>query len=67
LIPEAVVVDFIFELIRKGFAYKSDDGSIYFSIEKFKNYGKLAGIKKNDLKKDWSTHFGQRNCGFQNR
>ncbi len=48
------IVDFIFELIRKGFAYKSDDGSIYFSIEKFKNYGKLAGIKKTDLKKDAS-------------
>ena len=44
------IVDYIFELIRKGFAYKSDDGSIYFSIDKFKNYGKLAGINKKELK-----------------
>lgn len=44
------IVDFIFELMRKGFAYKSDDGSIYFNIVKFKDYGKLSGIKKSELK-----------------
>lgn len=43
------IVDFIFELMRKGFAYKSDDGSIYFNIAKFKDYGKLSGIKKSEL------------------
>jgi len=45
-IPE--MVELIHKLIDKGFAYKGDDGSIYFSIKKFKNYGKLSGI---DLKK----------------
>jgi cysteinyl-tRNA synthetase len=37
-------------LLDKGFAYKSDDGSIYFSISKFPNYGKLSGLKLGELK-----------------
>lgn len=36
------------KLIDKGIAYKSDDG-IYYSIKKFKNYGKLAHIKLGEL------------------
>ncbi len=44
------IVDFIYELIRKGYAYKSEDGSVYFSIAKFKNYGQLAQLDKRDLK-----------------
>jgi cysteinyl-tRNA synthetase len=44
------IVDFIYELIRKGYAYKSDDGSVYFSIAKFKDYGKLAQLDKRELK-----------------
>ena len=31
--------------MKKGYAYKSDDG-IYFSVGKFKNYGKLARLSK---------------------
>ena len=31
-------------LFEKGYAYKSEDGSVYFSIAKFKDYGKLARI-----------------------
>lgn len=37
-------------LLEKGFAYKADDNSIYFSIKKFKEYGKLSGMKAEDLK-----------------
>jgi len=44
------IVDYIYELIRKGYAYKSDDGSVYFSVAKFKDYGKLSGISDNELK-----------------
>ncbi|MDH5719282.1 MAG: cysteine--tRNA ligase [Spirochaetia bacterium] len=36
-------------LSEKGFAYKKE-GSIYFSIEKFKNYGRLSGIDLNSVK-----------------
>ncbi|MEM3877578.1 MAG: cysteine--tRNA ligase, partial [Candidatus Woesearchaeota archaeon] len=42
------------ELIRKlyknGYAYRAEDGSTYYSIAKFKDYGKLSGIKKEELK-----------------
>ncbi len=37
-------------LIDKGFAYKGKDGCIYYSISKFKEYGKLAHIKTKELK-----------------
>jgi len=36
-------------LIEKGYAYKTDDG-IYFSIKKFKEYGKLAKLNFAKLK-----------------
>ncbi|MDD3083644.1 MAG: cysteine--tRNA ligase [Candidatus ainarchaeum sp.] len=53
--PEATehikeMIELIKELLKKGFAYKSEDNSIYFSIKKFNNYGKLAGINVNKLK-----------------
>jgi cysteinyl-tRNA synthetase len=38
---------FIAELVKKGFAYRADDGSYYFRISKFPGYGKLS-------KKDFS-------------
>jgi cysteinyl-tRNA synthetase len=42
-------LDFIVELINKGYAYKADDGSTYFSIEKYQkdfgDYGVLVGEK----------------------
>ena len=33
-------------LFEKGYAYKSEDGSVYFSINKFKDYGQLAKIDR---------------------
>lgn len=38
------MIEIIQKLLDKGFAYKSDDGSVYFSIKKFKDYGKLSGV-----------------------
>jgi len=43
------MVALIKDLLKKGIAYKTDDG-IYFSIKKFKNYGKLSKIKTKELK-----------------
>ena len=37
-------------LMAKGFAYKGEDGSIYFSVCKFPDYGKLSHIKVDELK-----------------
>src|SRR5208282_2041482 len=36
------MADFIAELAKKGFAYRTEDGSYYFSIAKFPEYGKLS-------------------------
>lgn len=44
------MVSLIKELLKKGYAYKTDDG-IYFKISKFKDYGKLANLKLDELKK----------------
>lgn len=53
--PEATqyinhMIDFIEKLLTKGFAYKSEDNSIYFSIEKSKKYGRLSHMKQEELK-----------------
>ncbi len=49
------IKDFIKQLIADGFAYKTEDGSTYFSIqkyqEKFGDYGALMGEKFMDGKK----------------
>ena len=47
-IPEMIAL--IRTLLEKGFAYVSDDGSIYFSIAKFKDYGKLAHLDMSGLR-----------------
>jgi cysteinyl-tRNA synthetase len=39
-IPE--MADFIARLVEKGFAYRTEDGSYYFRIAKFPEYGKLS-------------------------
>jgi len=39
-IPE--MADFVAKLVEKGVAYRTDDGSYYFRIAKFPQYGKLS-------------------------
>jgi len=41
-VPEMISI--IETLFEKGYAYQSDDGSVYYSIDKFKEYGKLAHL-----------------------
>ena len=36
------MADFIAQLVEKGFAYRAEDGSYYFRIAKFPEYGKLS-------------------------
>lgn len=48
------MIDLIQKLINKRYAYKADDGSVYYKISNFKNYGKFARLQKNQLKKDAS-------------
>ncbi|MCD6476649.1 MAG: cysteine--tRNA ligase, partial [Candidatus Aenigmarchaeota archaeon] len=44
------MVSVIQTLLEKGYAYHGEDGSIYFSIKKFPDYGKLAGLDLDKLK-----------------
>ncbi len=44
------MIDLIKKLIDKGLAYKASDGSTYYDVSKFKDYGKLSGIKVENLK-----------------
>ncbi|MDG6985173.1 MAG: cysteine--tRNA ligase [Nitrososphaerota archaeon] len=37
-------------LREKGFAYSAPDGSVYFAVSKFKDYGALSGVKLDSLK-----------------
>lgn len=46
-VPE--MVEMVKGLLKKGYAYEKD-GSIYFSIAKFPNYGRLSKIKLSELK-----------------
>jgi cysteinyl-tRNA synthetase len=47
-IPEMVTL--IKTLLSKGVAYRGEDGSIYFSVCKFPEYGKLSHLKVGELK-----------------
>ncbi|MBS7616807.1 cysteine--tRNA ligase [Candidatus Bathyarchaeota archaeon] len=47
-IPE--MVSLVKRLMEKGYAYRGEDGSIYYDISKFKNYGKLSKLKIEELK-----------------
>jgi cysteinyl-tRNA synthetase len=52
--PEATahidaMVEMIKQLLERGYAYESD-GSVYYRIDRFENYGKLANFDPGDLK-----------------
>lgn len=44
------MVEMIKDMMAKGHAYKADDGSIYFSIKTWDDYGKFARIEVEDLR-----------------
>ena len=43
------MIDMIQTLIDKGYAYPVADGTVYFRVKKFKEYGKLSHKNLNDL------------------
>lgn len=46
-IPE--MIELIETLFEKGYAYQSEDGSVYYSIDKFEGYGKLAHLDRDGM------------------
>ncbi len=47
-IPEMISI--IETLFEKGYAYQSEDGSVYYSIDKFAEYGKLARLDREGMR-----------------
>ncbi|OYT48393.1 MAG: cysteine--tRNA ligase [Desulfurococcales archaeon ex4484_42] len=45
------IIEFIEELIEKGYAYVAPSGSVYFDVDKYDDYGRLSGRLKKEL---WS-------------
>jgi cysteinyl-tRNA synthetase len=43
------MIRLIERLFEKGYAYQSDDGSVYYSIDKFPGYGKLARLNRDGM------------------
>ena len=43
------IIDFVSKLIEKGYAYPTEKGDVYYSVKKFKDYGKLSNINTDDL------------------
>jgi len=47
-VPEMIAL--IRRLEERGFAYRSEDGSVYFNIERFPAYGRLVRLDRSGLK-----------------
>ena len=43
------IIEFVKSLIEKGYAYSTEYGDVYYIVRKFKDYGKLSGIKIDEL------------------
>jgi cysteinyl-tRNA synthetase len=46
-IPE--IISMVQRIIDNGFGYKTEDGSVYFSVDKAAEYGKLSGNKQEEM------------------
>lgn len=53
------IVEIIKKMMENGYAYRGKDGSIYYDVSKYKNFGKLSKLKlrigKKKIKRDEST------------
>lgn len=54
-------ISLIEQLVDKGHAYATEDGSVYFRVSSFKNYGSLSRLKEREIKSQSKNSAGQRN------
>jgi len=47
-LPE--MIDLVRALIDRGIAYQADDGSVYYAIDRFKDYGRLSRLDTREIK-----------------
>lgn len=45
------MVDIVKKLLDNGLAYQTDDGSVYFKVDAFPEYGQLANLNKEDMQR----------------
>jgi len=58
-IPQQIAL--VEKLIEKGHAYATDDGSVYFRVGSFENYGRLSRLKQRELKTQNENSAGELN------
>jgi cysteinyl-tRNA synthetase len=44
------MIALVSKLLERGVAYKGEDGSVYFAIQKFPTYGRLSQLDKREIK-----------------
>ena len=54
-------LDMVSALVEKGFAYPAKDGSVYFKISSFPDYGKLAGLDRENMATQSTNSAGEAN------
>jgi len=59
-IPE--MLELIDRLIERGYAYATDDGSVYFESAKWASYGELTNQKLDDMEAGEASETGKRNA-----
>jgi cysteinyl-tRNA synthetase len=45
-----LMIALVERLLARGIAYRGDDGSVYFGIDRFPAYGRLSRVERRDLK-----------------
>jgi cysteinyl-tRNA synthetase len=58
-IPQQIAL--VEALIEKGHAYPTDDGSVYFRVSSFEDYGRLSRLKQRELKTQNENSAGELN------
>jgi cysteinyl-tRNA synthetase len=58
-IPQQIAL--VETLIEKGHAYSTDDGSVYFRVNSFEDYGRLSRLKQRELKTQTENSAGEVN------
>ncbi|UCD25047.1 MAG: cysteine--tRNA ligase, partial [Gemmatimonadota bacterium] len=44
------MIELVSDLLDCGLAYRGDDGSVYFAVDRFETYGRLSQVEKRELK-----------------
>lgn len=58
-IPQQIAL--VEKLVEKGHAYATEDGSVYFRVSSFENYGSLSKLKQRELKTQEANSAGELN------